>query len=146
MLVARDATQRIRLREMRKDFVDDVSHELRTPLTVIRGYTELLLDDAFDYHVFRKRRTGGSPYGHVPTILSCGQPVAKRYPRAAIKEARQVCSWIHPNQMIGCPTESVLCVSIDIYCSLTSSNHGRFTLQSSGQAVKQVYSFLLQYF
>ncbi len=46
VLVARDATQRIRLREMRKDFVDDVSHELRTPLTVIRGYTEMLLDDA----------------------------------------------------------------------------------------------------
>jgi len=46
VLVARDNTQRIRLREMRKDFVDDVSHELRTPLTVIRGYTELLLDDA----------------------------------------------------------------------------------------------------
>lgn len=45
VLVARDATQRIRLREMRKDFVDDVSHELRTPLTVIRGYTEMLLDD-----------------------------------------------------------------------------------------------------
>jgi len=45
VLVARDVTQRIRLREMRKDFVDDVSHELRTPLTVIRGYTEMLLDN-----------------------------------------------------------------------------------------------------
>ncbi len=45
VLVARDVTQRIRLREMRKDFVDDVSHELRTPLTVIHGYTEILLDD-----------------------------------------------------------------------------------------------------
>jgi len=44
VLVARDVTQRLRLREMRKDFVDDVSHELRTPLTVIRGYTEMLLD------------------------------------------------------------------------------------------------------
>jgi len=31
VLVARDVTQRIRLRDMRKDFVDDVSHELRTP-------------------------------------------------------------------------------------------------------------------
>ena len=49
VLVARDVTQRLRLREMRKDFVDDVSHELRTPLTVIRGYTEMLLDsDAID--------------------------------------------------------------------------------------------------
>lgn len=45
VLVARDVTQRFRLREMRKDFVDDVSHELRTPLTVIHGYTEILLDD-----------------------------------------------------------------------------------------------------
>ncbi len=46
VLVARDVTQRIRLREMRKDFVDDVSHELRTPLTVIRGYTEMLMDNS----------------------------------------------------------------------------------------------------
>lgn len=46
VLVARDVTQRIRLREMRKDFVDDVSHELRTPLTVIRGYTEMLMDSS----------------------------------------------------------------------------------------------------
>jgi len=45
VLVARDVTQRIRLRDMRKDFVDDVSHELRTPLTVIRGYTEMLTDN-----------------------------------------------------------------------------------------------------
>ncbi len=45
VLVARDVTQRTRLREMRKDFVDDVSHELRTPLTVIRGYTEMLLEN-----------------------------------------------------------------------------------------------------
>ena len=44
VLVARDVTQHLRLREMRKDFVDDVSHELSTPLTVIRGYTEMLLD------------------------------------------------------------------------------------------------------
>lgn len=49
VLVARDVTQRLRLREMRKDFVEDVSHELRTPLTVIRGYTEMLLDtDSID--------------------------------------------------------------------------------------------------
>ena len=44
MLIARDVTQRVRLREMRKRFVDDVSHELRTPLTVIGGYVEMLRD------------------------------------------------------------------------------------------------------
>lgn len=44
VLVARDETQRVRLREMRKAFVGDVSHELRTPLTVIEGYLEVLRD------------------------------------------------------------------------------------------------------
>jgi len=45
LLIARDVTQRVRIREMRKGFVADVSHELRTPLTVINGYLEVLLDD-----------------------------------------------------------------------------------------------------
>jgi len=45
VLIARDITQRVKVREMRKTFVADVSHELRTPLTVIRGYLELILDD-----------------------------------------------------------------------------------------------------
>lgn len=45
VLVARDVTQRVKVREMRRAFVDDVSHELRTPLTVIEGYLEMLLDN-----------------------------------------------------------------------------------------------------
>ncbi len=45
VLIARDITQRVKVREMRKAFVADVSHELRTPLTVIRGYLEMVLDD-----------------------------------------------------------------------------------------------------
>jgi len=45
LLVARDVTQRVRVREMRKAFVADVSHELRTPLTVIGGYLEVLGED-----------------------------------------------------------------------------------------------------
>ena len=49
LLIARDVTQRVKVREMRKRFVDDVSHELRTPLTVIEGYVEMLRDgDALD--------------------------------------------------------------------------------------------------
>ena len=49
VLIARDETQRVRLREMRKAFVGDVSHELRTPLTVIEGYLEMLRDaEGFD--------------------------------------------------------------------------------------------------
>lgn len=45
VLIARDVTQRVKVREMRKAFVDDVSHELRTPLTVIEGYLEMLRED-----------------------------------------------------------------------------------------------------
>jgi len=45
VLIARDITQRVKIREMRKAFVADVSHELRTPLTVIRGYLEMILEE-----------------------------------------------------------------------------------------------------
>lgn len=45
VLIARDITQRVKVREMRKAFVADVSHELRTPLTVMRGYLEMILED-----------------------------------------------------------------------------------------------------
>jgi len=45
VLIARDITQRVKVREMRKSFVANVSHELRTPLTVIRGYLEMMLED-----------------------------------------------------------------------------------------------------
>lgn len=45
ILIARDVTQRVKVREMRRAFVGDVSHELRTPLTVIEGYLELLRED-----------------------------------------------------------------------------------------------------
>lgn len=45
VLIARDVSQRVKIREMRKTFVGDVSHELRTPLTVIQGYLEMLLEE-----------------------------------------------------------------------------------------------------
>ena len=45
VLIARDITQRVKVREMRKAFVADVSHELRTPLTVMRGYLEMIIED-----------------------------------------------------------------------------------------------------
>jgi signal transduction histidine kinase len=38
------------------DFVSQVSHELRTPLTSIRGYLELLLDDADDVSAAGRER------------------------------------------------------------------------------------------
>ena len=46
ILSARDITQRVQVREMRKAFVADVSHELRTPLTVIQGHVEMLSENS----------------------------------------------------------------------------------------------------
>jgi two-component system, OmpR family, phosphate regulon sensor histidine kinase PhoR len=42
LLIARDATQLLRLEQVRRDFVANVSHELRTPLTVLHGYLDTL--------------------------------------------------------------------------------------------------------
>lgn len=42
LLSARDITQRIKLDEMRRDFISNASHELRTPITVMAGYIEML--------------------------------------------------------------------------------------------------------
>ena len=38
LLFVRDVSERIRMEQIRRDFVGNVSHELRTPLTVITGY------------------------------------------------------------------------------------------------------------
>ena len=45
LLFARDVTERVKLEQMRRDFVGNVSHELRTPLTVITGYLGTFLSD-----------------------------------------------------------------------------------------------------
>lgn len=48
LLSARDITQRVKLDEMRNDFISNASHELRTPVTVMSGYVEMLRDMEFD--------------------------------------------------------------------------------------------------
>lgn len=48
IVVMHDITELIRLEEIRKDFVANVSHELRTPVTSIKGFSETLLDGAFE--------------------------------------------------------------------------------------------------
>lgn len=45
LLIARDISERVRLQQMRKNFIANASHELRTPLTVIAGYLEIMQDD-----------------------------------------------------------------------------------------------------
>jgi len=42
LLVARDITERLRLDQMRQDFIANASHELRTPLSVLQGSMEML--------------------------------------------------------------------------------------------------------
>ena len=44
LLSASDITQRVKLDEMRRDFISNASHELRTPITVMLGYIEMLND------------------------------------------------------------------------------------------------------
>jgi signal transduction histidine kinase len=44
--LAQDVTERIRVDQMKRDFVSIVSHELRTPLTAIRGALGLILGGA----------------------------------------------------------------------------------------------------
>jgi two-component system phosphate regulon sensor histidine kinase PhoR len=48
LAVFHDITRLRRLEDMRADFAANVSHELRTPLTAIRGFSETLLDGAYD--------------------------------------------------------------------------------------------------
>lgn len=45
LLFIRDVSDRVRIEQMRRDFVGNVSHELRTPLTVISGYLDTILAD-----------------------------------------------------------------------------------------------------
>jgi PAS domain S-box-containing protein len=44
--LAQDVTERVRIDQMKRDFVSIVSHELRTPLTAIRGALGLILGGA----------------------------------------------------------------------------------------------------
>lgn len=45
LLIAEDISERMRLHQMRKNFIANASHELRTPLTVIAGYLEIMQED-----------------------------------------------------------------------------------------------------
>lgn len=46
LLIARDITELKRLEQTRRDFVANASHELRTPLTVLRGYLDMMDEEA----------------------------------------------------------------------------------------------------
>ncbi len=46
LLIARDVTELKRLEQTRRDFVANASHELRTPLTVLRGYLDMMDEEA----------------------------------------------------------------------------------------------------
>lgn len=44
----RDIADKIKIDEMRKEFLDNVSHELKTPIALIQGYAEGLKDNILD--------------------------------------------------------------------------------------------------
>ncbi len=46
LLIARDVTKMKQLEQSRRDFVANASHELRTPLTVLRGYLDMMAQEA----------------------------------------------------------------------------------------------------
>lgn len=46
LLIARDVSANKRLEATRRDFVANASHELRTPVTVLRGYLEMMAEEA----------------------------------------------------------------------------------------------------
>lgn len=46
--VLHDVTERVRMEQVRSDFIANVSHELRTPVTAIKGFAETLLYDRPD--------------------------------------------------------------------------------------------------
>jgi two-component system, OmpR family, phosphate regulon sensor histidine kinase PhoR len=48
LVIARDISHQQRLDQMRRDFVANASHELRTPLTVLRGYLDMMAEEAGD--------------------------------------------------------------------------------------------------
>lgn len=45
LILGRDISERVQIRNTLKAFISNASHELRTPLTVISGYVELIQDD-----------------------------------------------------------------------------------------------------
>lgn len=57
LLIARDISEQKRLESTRRDFVANASHELRTPLTVLRGYLEMMTEDAADAGALAAWRT-----------------------------------------------------------------------------------------
>lgn len=48
VIVLNDVTRVHQLENIRREFVANVSHELKTPITSIKGFTETLLDGAFE--------------------------------------------------------------------------------------------------
>ena len=57
LLIARDISEQKRLESTRRDFVANASHELRTPLTVLRGYLEMMTEEADDAGALASWRT-----------------------------------------------------------------------------------------
>jgi len=91
LVVARDITERLRLDQMRQDFIANASHELRTPLSVMQGSLEMLEsklqnDDSVEKPMQWMRKQSERMQSILEDLLTLARLEAYRPERADLRE------------------------------------------------------------